>query len=123
VPPPAPEKPAVTLSPPQLEERRARCEAKARDRFQREAKEGTAGFAAHYNTRLDSCFYVLTDTRADRVRRKLVDLDENEDFGEYLGAADAEPVAGRHPDTCRLEAFYCASAREWQVLARSFMED
>jgi hypothetical protein len=74
-------------------------------------------FAQHYNTRRDACFMVLTAISPENpgdefgpsqafVVRKPIDVDDDQLYGEYLGApAEApppRPPAGRLPGAERL---------------------
>jgi hypothetical protein len=126
-PPPVPERPAVVLSKAQIDERSAHCKKQSIARFQRDAKTRAdapaAEFAHHYSAKLDTCFYLLTASRGDKLSRQLVDLNESEIYGEFLGPADAETPAQATADLCKVESFYCASAREWDVLVRPYMEN
>jgi hypothetical protein len=98
-----------------------RCGGKAREQFRRDWKDGGARFDSHYNAKLNTCFYLLTvghPANGGTVRITLFDIDGGEQYGEYSGAAAAES-----PAACRVEAMYCASGREWEVLLRPYMED
>jgi hypothetical protein len=122
-PPPPPAQPVAVLNEQQVQQRATQCESKARDRFQRDSKQVIAEFAHHYHRKLDTCFYLLTVSHQDTRSRKLLDILENETYGEFRGQPGAEPQDNRHPDLCKVEAMYCASEREWEVLVRQFMED
>jgi hypothetical protein len=122
-PPPPPEPVAVVPSEPQIQQRATQCESKARARFKLDAKQGPADFAHHYHRKLDTCFYLVTVAHQEARNRKLLDLNENETYGEFLGLPGAEASPNKHPDQCRVESTYCASEREWEVLVRQFMED
>lgn len=103
----------------------AQCERKSADKFKRDwpAREGgpAAEYSAHFNRKLQACFYVVTIT--DTTRRKtLVDIGENEVYGEFRGAASADSPAAQVPDACQVEAMYCASEREWNVLVARYLE-
>jgi hypothetical protein len=124
--PPAPQEPEVKLSRQQLHERSGKCADKAREVFRRELPESaanTAEFAYHYNTKLDTCFGLLTVTHRETLSRKLLDVNENETYGEYLGLAAGESPPGAAPAVCRIESLYCASGREWEVLAEPYMRN
>lgn len=124
-PPPPPEAPAVVLTPQQLHERNEKCANDARERFRADGGQGSAEFAQHYNTKLDTCFYLLTVSLPESpamLSRKLVDIYENELYGEYRGSSTDTSPPDRTPDTCRVMSMYCASGREWEVLVRFFME-
>jgi hypothetical protein len=127
--PAAQEKEALpALSAQQLRERSEQCEKTAREQFQRDWKNGvvpaadgllTADFSSHYNAKLNTCFYLLTVSHSAYANLKIMlfDISDGEQYGEYSGPADGLPK------TCRIEAIYCASQREWDVLARAYMED
>ncbi|HEY8069155.1 MAG TPA: hypothetical protein VIF38_09725 [Burkholderiales bacterium] len=121
------------LSKERIAELTGQCEKKSREQFRRDWKDGgapaqdgqaAADFASHYNAKLDTCFYLLTVKRsADAVNLMLFDINDGEQYGEYLGPPDAGSPQTGMPATCRIESMYCASRREWEVLASSFMED
>ena len=126
------------MTPEQAREQSERCDRTSRDVFRREWQDGavddadglaTADFASHYNAKLRVCFYLIAieSGRAgapDRTLRKLLfDLDERELYGEYLGPAADDSTAAATQRACRVAGFYCASMREWDVLARPFMEE
>ena len=124
VPAPAPEPPQALLSEQQLQQRATQCASQARTRFHADSNQAAAEFAHHYHRKLDTCFYLVAVTRDESRDRKLLDIFENETYGEYLGliaTGDAPPWP--MPDTCRVESFHCASEREWEVLVRQFMVD
>jgi hypothetical protein len=142
--PPAPraaqQQPAAVLSGEQLQARADLCAKISRKRFRIDSSQGVADaqgrveYAQHYNARLDSCFLVLTVSSPENpgsefgtspaiVIRKLIDVGENETYGEYLGPPlDALPP-GNAPATCRVLGMHCGSGVEWEVLVRDFMED
>jgi len=122
----------------QAREQSERCDRDSRDVFRREWQDGavddadglaTAEFASHYNAKLRVCYYLLVIKSdragaADRTLHKLLfDLDERELYGEYLGSAADDSAAAATPKACRVAGYYCASMREWGVLARPFMEE
>ena len=134
---------APALSRERIAELTGQCEKTSREQFRRDWKNGavstaggqaTADFTSHYNAKLDTCFYLLTVNRpanqdspgsaaAGVLNMMLFDINDGEQYGEYLGPPDAgSPTAGM-PAACRIESMYCASRREWEVLASSFMED
>ncbi len=127
--PSAREKEAVpALSKQQVEELSEQCGKTSRDQFRRDWKDGvapaadgqmTAGFSNHYNAKLNTCFYLLTVKQSTNSALKIMlfDINDGEQYGEYLG-----PAAGL-PRICRIEGMYCASEREWEVLVRPYMED
>jgi hypothetical protein len=123
-PPPAPAEPAAVLSRQQVQERSEQCAKKARETFGRDSGGGAAAeFAFHYSTGRDTCFYLLTITRQETLSRKLLDIDENETYGEFLGLAAGEPPLKDMPEICRVESLYCASRGEWEILAAPYMRD
>ena len=109
------------------------CGKKAREEFRREWKEGTvatadgnktAEFTNHYSVKLKTCFYLLTvNHTASTLGKTLFDINEGEQYGEYLGPATDESPAASQPASCRVTGFYCASRREWEVLVGPYMED
>ena len=132
-----PQAPAPSAEPParraaltdqQLKERSDTCGARARADFDREGKKSEGAiYAHHYNTKLDTCFYLLTVSRQAAgsvavLNRKLIDITEGELYGEYQGPPDAGEPLQAFPETCKLAGLYCASEREWEVLVRFFME-
>jgi hypothetical protein len=134
---PAPEK--VALSSQQIRERAEQCATNSRERFRSDPSQGvvdahgTVDFAQHYNSKLDTCFLLLTVSSPENpggefgtspalVARKLIDVNENELYGEYLGQPPDTPPPGRAPATCEVMSMYCGSGREWEVLVRNFME-
>lgn len=134
---------APALSQRQVYELSEQCATRSRDQFRRDWKNGvvstpqgrmTADFIDHYNARLNTCFYLLTvrqatddsgqgGTSADAVGIKLFDIGDGEQYGEYSGPAVAGSPPTSLPKTCTIEAMYCASRREWDVLLRPYMED
>ena len=132
-PPKTPVKEAANvLSKQQVAELSERCAKMSRDQFRRALKDGieksadeklTARFASHYNVKLNTCFYLLTVASGSTLKRMLFDVNGGELYGEYLGPAVVESPASGRPKACSLESFYCASAGEWEVLVRPYMED
>lgn len=134
---------APALSQQQVHELSEQCGRKSRDEFRRAWKEGTvetadgkktADFTNHYNARLNSCFYLLTvnhhtiddgsaSAGTNIVGKMLFDINEGEQYGEYLGPAEAVSSRDGFPKTCKVVSFYCASRREWDVLIEPYMED
>jgi hypothetical protein len=117
------EKKAAEPSTQQVEELSVQCEKKSRDQFRRDWQDGTpdgrtaAEFVSHYNVKRNTCFYLLTVASAGTRRQMLFDINDGEQYGEYLGPATGLPT------TCRVESMYCASEREWGVLAGPYMEE
>lgn len=132
--PPSPaEIPAVApLSKQQADDLAAQCGKWSREQFQRAWKDGkevtaqgqsTAEFAFHYNKSLNVCFYLLTVSSDSTLKKMLFDINGGELYGEFLGPVIVESPAASRPKTCRIESFYCASVREWEVLAEPYMKD
>jgi hypothetical protein len=128
----------VALTQEQLREQGERCDRTSRDVFRREWQDGaaddadgqaTAAFSSHYNAKLRVCYYLLAieigqaGVAGRTLHKLLFDVDARELYGEYLGPAAADTPAESTPKACSLAGYYCASAREWDVLARPFMED
>ena len=130
--PPKEEKPAQPpLSTKQVTDLSEKCAKSSREQFQRALRDGiettsegkaAAEHVSHYNAKLNSCFYLLTVTSAATLKKMLFDINGGELYGEFLGGATLESPAAR-PKACRVESFYCASAGEWEVLVRSYMEE
>lgn len=132
----APVPPAV--SGPRLQEATEQCARKSGEEFRRTWSPGlvnaggwseAAQFASHYNPGLDVCFYLVTVTHylstspaAALVQKMLVDVNDGEVYGEYAGPEAGGAPGDALPDSCRMAAFYCASKREWERVADSFME-
>lgn len=138
-PPPAPERPAAVLSSQQVAERSEQCARDSSERFRKEAfrgiedARGSVTFAQHYNTKLDTCFMLLTAVSPESpgdelgaspafVVRKLIDVSDDDLYGEYLGGPVDAPPPDRAPDACEVMGRYCASGREWEVMIRFFMQ-
>lgn len=108
------------------------CGKMSLEQFHRARKDGientpegkaTAEFSHHYNAHLNVCFYLLTVSSPGTLRKMLFDINGGELYGEYLGPATIDSPAAARPKTCRIESFYCASGREWDVLAEPYMRD
>jgi hypothetical protein len=135
--PPAPpkieEKPVVApLTKQQSYERSAQCGKLSHEQFRRAWSGGpvatedgpmAAEFTSHYNERLNTCFYLLTLTSANTLKKMLYDVNGGELYGEYHGPVVQDSPSARRPKICRVESFYCASWREWEVLVDPYMED
>ena len=129
----APEKAAAApLSQQRADELSEQCGKMSHEQFRRAWKDGsentaqgktTAEFKSHYNSNLNTCFYLLTVASDSTLKKMLFDINGGELYGEYLGPAAAQPPTGSFPNTCRVEGLYCASAREWEVLVRAYFED
>lgn len=117
--------PPATLSAQQAADRHQHCLRKSEAQFRKDQKShqgAAATFSAHYNRKLDACFYVLTLTSANQVKQ-LYEVGENALYGEFSGPLAADTPAGQIPDSCRVESMFCASEREWNVLVAQYMED
>ena len=123
---------AVAAPPPvrRVAELAGQCESRAREQFRRGWRDGkengadgamSAEFMHHYNGKMNTCFYLLTVTTAGTLKRMLFDVDSGELYGEYLGPAQFESPRDAVPKTCRVESFYCASGREWDVLVAPYL--
>ncbi|HLX81812.1 MAG TPA: hypothetical protein VKS43_14630 [Burkholderiales bacterium] len=137
------EEAAPALSQRQVYELSEQCATRSRDQFRRDWKNGavstpqgrmSADFIDHYNAKLNTCFYLLTvrhstdngdqgGASTDAVSIKLFDIGDGEQYGEYSGPAVAGSPPTSLPKTCSIEAMYCASRREWDVLLQPYMED
>ena len=98
----------------------------SREQFQhasQDERDKTAEFAHHYNTKLNVCFYLLTVSSPGTLKKMIFDINGGELYGEFLGPAILESPAASRPKTCRIESFYCASAREWDVLSEPYMQE
>ncbi len=122
---------AAPLPKPPAGEPSEQCGQTSRDQFRRAWKDGmqgtaggraTAEFTNHYHRKRDTCFYLLTVSSATTLKKMLFDIGTGELYGEFLGPAQFESPAAGMPETCRVESFYCASAREWDVLVAPYME-
>lgn len=113
------------LTPQQQTDLAAQCERKSGERFRRDwPGRPAAEYSAHYNRKLKSCFYIVTITDTKRSK-SLVDIGENEVYGEYTGPLEAPgetTPAAQIPTACRVESMYCASEREWNVLVARYLE-
>jgi hypothetical protein len=122
----------VSLSKQETDALSERCGKMSLEQFHRARKDGientadgkaTAEFAHHYNTKLTTCFYLLTVSSSGTLNKMLFDINGGELYGEYLGPAIIESPADARPKTCRIESFYCASGREWDVLVEPYMQE
>jgi hypothetical protein len=86
-----------------------------------------SSFTSHYNERMNRCFAVvnsLTSARDDKTKavkffdsRSLADVLENKDRGSFAKFSDMNG-----PMSCSVDEKHCASAQEWEGLAKPFME-
>ena len=134
---------APVVSAEQVRERSGLCTKAAGARFRRDWKESgvptpdgttTADFASHYNAKMNICFYLLTvrhfalaggegGAPSGTLRKILLDFGGEEQYGEYAGAVISGSPADRSTVRCKIEALYCASEGEWNILARPYMEE
>jgi len=134
--PPAQAAEAVALSPRQIELRSASCRERSRAESRTDRSAGAAqapegliavGYTQHYNAKLDTCFLLRSvrypASTGGALRRTLVDVNERERYGEYLGPVEGGAPGQRQPDACHVAGIYCASEHEWEVLAGNFMAD
>ena len=131
--PPVQDKAApAPLSKQEIGERSEQCGKLSREQFRRAWKDGRvntddgqmiAEFRNHYNAQLDTCFYLLSVASAGVLKKMLFDINGGELYGEYLGPANIESPAAERLKACRVESFYCASGREWDVLVEPYMQD
>ena len=131
--PKAPAKAAPAPSKQRVADLTEQCGKKSREEFRRGWKDGkvatrdgqkSAEFASHYNAKLNTCFYLLTVSHpTGALSKTLFDINGGEQYGEYLGPPTDDSPPATHPASCRVEGFYCASRREWEVLIGPFMED
>lgn len=124
--PKAPAQAAPVPSKQRIADLTEQCGKKSREEFRRGWKEDakTAEFASHYNAKLNTCFYLLTVSHPmGTLGKTLFDINGGEQYGEYLGPPTDESPPASQPASCRVEGFYCASRREWEVLVGPFMED
>jgi hypothetical protein len=138
---------APVSSPEQVRERSELCAKASGDRFRRDWKESgvptpetmtagstTADFASHYNAKMNICFYLLTvrhfaatggegGAPSGTLRKILLDFGGEEQYGEYVGPVIPASPSARSTVRCKIEALYCASEGEWNILARPYMEE
>ena len=131
------------LSAEQVRERSELCAKASAARFRRDWKESgvsspsgttSADFASHYNAKMNLCFYLLTvrhltaavgeaGAPSGMLRKILLDFGGEEHYGEYVGPVIAGSPSARFTVRCKIEAMYCASEGEWNILARPYMEE
>jgi hypothetical protein len=107
-----------TLQPPQKN-----CEKLAAERFRRESAndEDRAAYRAHYNARLNKCFYAETYISATPVGINtwvyLSDLPENRIYGGFHKSSNIGLFY------CNLQYQECHSEANWHELVNSYLED
>jgi hypothetical protein len=84
-----------------------------------------ANFENHYNTKLNTCFAMLSTTHIKTKPKtakptvfstlSLFDVLNNKTVGEFFGG-------GEFPVTCVVSATICYSQIEWQTLVKPYME-
>lgn len=129
---------APVFSAGQVRERSELCAKASGERFRRDWKDSvavtTADFASHYNAKMNICFYLLTvrhltgaggegGAPSGTLRKTLLDFGGEEQYGEYVGPVIAGSPSARFTVRCKIEAMYCASEGEWNILARPYMEE
>jgi hypothetical protein len=113
---------ATTAAADALHQLQENCEKLAAETFRREpADEQRVAYRAHYNARLNKCFYEETYISRTRVSINmwvyLSDLRDNRIYG------------GFHISTtlglfyCNLQDNECHSASEWNGLVKPYMEE
>jgi hypothetical protein len=99
------------------------CEKLAAERFRRESAndEGRAAYRAHYNARLNKCFYAETYISATPVGINtwvyLSDLPENRVYGGFHKSSNIGLFY------CNLQYQECHSEANWNELVNSYLED
>ena len=100
-----------------------RCGKRAEETFARDWKKppsGEVNYEAHYNARLNKCFYVeiMNFLQKGKVQRSLAlyDLHENRQIGWYSGWGDSTLW-------CRVQERFCKTEKEWRAFVKPLMED
>jgi hypothetical protein len=107
----------------QLHQLQINCEQLAAETFHRETpnNQDRVGYRAHYNARLNKCFYAETYRSGTPVGVNtwvyLSDLQENRIYGGFHSSTNIGLFY------CTLLKKDCRSEAEWNELARPFMED
>jgi hypothetical protein len=119
---------ALPMSKQQADELSAQCGKMSRQQFKRAWRDGkdgpaTADYTNHYNTKLKVCFYLLTVSSPGTLKKMLFDINSGELYGEFLGPPGIDSPAASRPKTCQIDSYYCASAREWDVLVGPYMQE
>jgi hypothetical protein len=85
----------------------------------------TTKYENHYNSTLDTCFYLTRAVIVGKMKvtkvERLVDADENKEYGRFTGG---------NGDTFHICVIFvekgthkCSSEDEWRVLIKRYMED
>ena len=99
------------------------CEELAAEKFRRESSndEDRVGYRAHYNARLNKCFYadayISGTPKGVSTWVYLSDLQENRIYGGFYNSANIGLFY------CTVRDQECHSRTEWNELARPYMED
>lgn len=99
------------------------CEQLAAETFRRETAddEDRVAYRAHYNARLNKCFYAETYVSRTRVGINtwvyLSDLQENRIYGGFHRSTNIGLFY------CSLQDKECRSEAEWNRLAKPYLED
>jgi hypothetical protein len=83
---------------------------------------------------MDICFYLLTvrrfpnqggqgDASAGTLRKILSEINDDEQYGVYLGPATSGSPKDSVPAECRMGGFFCSSEGEWNVLVEHYMQE
>jgi hypothetical protein len=106
-----------------LQQLQKNCEKLAAETFRRESvnDEDRVAYRAHYNARLNKCFYVETYISATRVGINtwvyLSDLQENRIYGGFHKSSNIGLFY------CNLQDQECHSEANWNELVNPYMED
>jgi hypothetical protein len=106
-----------------LQQLQKNCDKLAAETFRRESvnDEDRAAYRAHYNARLNKCFYAETYTSATRVGINtwvyLSDLQENRIYGGFHKSSNIGLFY------CNLQDEECHSEANWNELVNAYMED
>jgi hypothetical protein len=115
----------------QLQER---CGKSAAEVFAKEYANGTSarvgdseiyfGYEAHYNAKLNKCFYLEKTQSYDFNKKsvtsgfRLYDIHENKEIGGFGGVHPALGVVD-----CQVNGERCRSEDEWRALAKPYLEE
>jgi hypothetical protein len=105
-----------------------RCGKTARDWFARDWGDGVSGkiistYRNHYSEKLNKCFVLLSTTQVTRsktcgtlVMATLFDVNESNDYG-HMSSCDQRVTV------CNVHGQDCASAADWQMLLRPYLDE